>query len=74
MMDGPEHPINHAKGKADRKMYYSGKKKAHTVKSNVISERSGQVLFLSDTHEAKKHDGAYTTVGGSPLPPLKRGV
>jgi hypothetical protein len=56
MIDGTERPINRPKDKADRKTYYSGKKKAHTVKNNVISERQGKVVFLSDTYEGKKHD------------------
>ncbi|MGB3491855.1 MAG: transposase family protein [Elainellaceae cyanobacterium] len=56
MIDGTERRINRPKDKADRKTYYSGKKKAHTVKNNIISERSGNVLFLSDTYEGKKHD------------------
>jgi DDE superfamily endonuclease/Helix-turn-helix of DDE superfamily endonuclease len=56
MMDGTERPINRPKDKEDRKTYYSGKKKAHTVKNNVITERGGKVVFLSDTYEGKKHD------------------
>jgi DDE superfamily endonuclease/Helix-turn-helix of DDE superfamily endonuclease len=56
MLDGTERPINRPQEKADRKRYYSGKKKAHTVKNNVISARGGKVLFLSDTYEGKKHD------------------
>ena len=56
MIDGTERPINRPQDKADRKRYYSGKKKAHTVKNNVISARRGKVLFLSDTYEGKKHD------------------
>jgi DDE superfamily endonuclease/Helix-turn-helix of DDE superfamily endonuclease len=56
MIDGTERPINRPQDKADRKRYYSGKKKAHTVKNNVISARGGKVLFLSDTYEGKKHD------------------
>jgi hypothetical protein len=56
MIDGTERPINRPQDKADRKKYYSGKKKAHTVKNNVISARGGTVLFLSDTYEGKKHD------------------
>jgi hypothetical protein len=56
MIDGTERPINRPQDKADRKRYYSGKKKSHTVKNNVISARGGKVLFLSDTYEGKKHD------------------
>jgi DDE superfamily endonuclease len=56
MIDRTERPINRPKDKEDRKTYYSGKKKAHTVKNNIISARRGKVLFLSDTYEGKKHD------------------
>jgi hypothetical protein len=56
MIDGTERPINRPQDKTDRKRYYSGKKKGHTVKNNVISARGGKVLFLSDTYEGKKHD------------------
>ena len=36
---------------------YSGKKKAHTVKNNVIaSVTTRRVEHLSQTHEGKKHD------------------
>ena len=56
MMDGTERPIQRPKDKADRKAYYSGKKKAHTVKNNIVTERGGKILFLSDTYEGKKHD------------------
>ncbi|MGV0027419.1 transposase [Phormidesmis priestleyi] len=56
IIDGTERPINRPQDKADRKTYYSGKKKAHTLKNNVITQRGGKVLFLSDTYEGKKHD------------------
>jgi len=56
LIDGTERPINRPKDKAKQKRYYSGKKKAHTVKNNVITDRSGKVLYLSGTHEGKKHD------------------
>lgn len=68
MIDGTERRINRPKDKADRKTYYSGKKKAHTVKNNIISERSGNVLFLSDTYEGKKHDKKIADEEGYPFP------
>jgi hypothetical protein len=58
IVDGTERRINRPKNKDDQKQYYSGKKKAHTVKNNVISVRRGKVVFLSDTYEGKKHDKA----------------
>jgi DDE superfamily endonuclease/Helix-turn-helix of DDE superfamily endonuclease len=56
IIDGTERPINRPKDKDKQKQYYSGKKKGHTVKNNIISERKGKVVYLSDTHEGKKHD------------------
>ena len=58
IMDGTERRINRPQDKADRKQYYSGKKKAHTVKNLVIHDRKGKVRYLSDTDEGKKHDKA----------------
>lgn len=58
IIDGTERRINRPKDKDEQKQYYSGKKKAHTVKNNVISVRGGKVVFLSDTYEGKKHDKA----------------
>ena len=58
MIDGTERRINRPKDKADRKTYYSGKRKAHTVKNLVIPDRGGKVRYLSDTYEGKKHDKA----------------
>ena len=56
MIDGTERRINRPQDKTDRKHYYSGKKKAHTVKNLVIHDRKGKVRYLSDTYEGKKHD------------------
>jgi hypothetical protein len=58
IIDGTERRINRPKDKAARKQYYSGKKKTFSVKNNVIIERQGKVMFLSDTVEGKKHDKA----------------
>lgn len=58
MIDGTERRINRPKDKADRKTYYSGKRKTHTVKNLVVHDRKGKVRYLSDTYEGKKHDKA----------------
>jgi len=39
-----------------QKMYYSGKKKRHTVKNLVIATTDKTVLVLSPTREGKAHD------------------
>ena len=41
IIDGTERPINRPKDKDKQKSHYSGKKKAHTVKNNLITERGG---------------------------------
>lgn len=56
IIDGTERGIARPKDKEKQKSYYSGKKKRHTVKNNLISDRQGRVLFLSQTAEGKKHD------------------
>lgn len=58
MIDGTERRINRPKDPAERKTYYSGKRKTHTVKNLVIHDRKGKVRYLSDTYEGKKHDKA----------------
>ena len=56
IIDGTEREINRPKNKESQTENYSGKKKTHTVKNNIITDMNGKVLFLSDTHEGKKHD------------------
>ncbi len=58
MLDGTERPIQRPQNKVDRKTYYSGKKKRHTVTNLVVTHRRGKVMYLSDTYEGKKHDKA----------------
>lgn len=69
LIDGTERPINRPKDKDDQKKYYSGKKKSHTVKNNVITNRDGKVLYLSDTYEGKKHDKKIADEEGYCFPP-----
>lgn len=57
MIDGTERRIQRPKDKDKQKTFYSGKKKAHTKKNNVIIDsNTKRVKFLSGTHEGKKHD------------------
>jgi len=58
IIDGTERRINRPQSKADRKTYYSGKRKCHSVKNLVMHDRGGKVRYLSDTYEGKKHDKA----------------
>lgn len=56
LTDATERPINRPKDKEKQQTYYSGKKKTHSVKNVIITERGGKVVYLSGTHEGKKHD------------------
>jgi hypothetical protein len=59
IIDGSERPIQRPKDQERQKQYYSGKKKRHTVKNIVISEKqTKKIRALSATVEGKKHDKA----------------
>jgi hypothetical protein len=54
--DGTERPIQRPKDQEVQKTYYSGKKKRHTVKNNVVVNAQGKIILLTPTCEGKKHD------------------
>ena len=57
IIDGTERPIQRPKDRQKQRDYYSGKKKRHTVKNNVITDkRTKKVKVLSRTVPGKKHD------------------
>lgn len=68
IIDGTERAINRPKDKAKQKLYYSGKKKSHTVKNNLIVERKGKVVYLSGTYEGKRHDKKIADEEGHRFP------
>jgi hypothetical protein len=56
-IDGTERKRQRPSAPNEQKQYYSGKKKAHTVKNDIIVEvASGYIDYLSRTVEGKKHD------------------
>lgn len=56
-IDGTERRINRPQDDERQRQHYSGKKKAHTLKNNlVVGLEDRQIKYLSDTHEGKKHD------------------
>ena len=70
IIDGTERPIQRPKDKERQKKNYSGKKKRHTVKNNVITDkRTKKVKYLGDTHEGKKHDKKMADEEDPPFPP-----
>jgi hypothetical protein len=56
VQDGTERPIQRPKDQEVQKNYYSGKKKRHTVKNNVLVNAQAKIAWLSATCEGKKHD------------------
>ena len=69
IIDGTERPIRRPKGKTRQETHYSGKKKRHTVKNNLVSDkRTRQVKVLSETCEGKKHDKKLADEQGIPFP------
>lgn len=57
IIDGTERPIQRPKDKKRQREFYSGKKKRHTVKNVVISERrTRKIKALSRTRSGKTND------------------
>jgi DDE superfamily endonuclease/Helix-turn-helix of DDE superfamily endonuclease len=57
IIDGTERPVRRPKDPDQQKLKYSGKKKQHTVKNNLITEkRTGKIKGLSPTVNGKIHD------------------
>ena len=54
--DGTERPIQRPCDPEEQRLYYSGKKKRHGIKNNVLIDTSCKIRFLSETVEGKKHD------------------
>lgn len=55
VIDATERRIN--RPKVNQEYYYSGKKKAHTVKNQIyLGPRSRKILSVSETVEGKRHD------------------
>ena len=57
IIDGTERRIQRPGDNEQQRKYYSGKKKAHTIKNNlIVHSDSRKVCYLSRTVEGKKHD------------------
>jgi hypothetical protein len=74
IIDGTDRPIRRPQDSEDRRKDYSGKKKRHTKKNIIITEKAtGEVLGLGATQPGSKHDKAcadeenYTFPSGSTL-------
>lgn len=54
--DGTERPINRPCDAYEQTLYYSGKKKCHTLKNIVLIAADCHIRFLSATYEGRWHD------------------
>ena len=55
-LDGTERPIQRPKDAARQAANYSGKKKRHTRKNLILSDRRKRIGYVSPTVEGKEHD------------------
>ena len=67
--DATERPIPRKTDPEAQKQDYSGKAKDHTAKNGLISDQGAQIVYLSPTYEAKKHDKAICDQEGYQFPP-----
>lgn len=68
LIDCTEQPVERPKRK--QRCWYSGKKKRHTVKVEVIATGGGRIAALSDSHPGRNHDMEVRRRG----PPLPKGA
>jgi transposase len=64
IVDATEQPTYRPKNKDEQKRYYSGKKKRHTLKTQVTVRPNGDIIHISDTVPGSQHDKSlYDTSG-----------
>lgn len=69
IIDGTERPVRRPKDPKQQKHKYSGKKKRHTVKNNIITEKkTGKIKGLSPTVSGKIHDKKLADEQGLSFP------
>lgn len=54
--DATEIKIQRPKNKNGQKKFYSGKKKTHTIKSEMTISEDGKIISVSKTYEGRVHD------------------
>ena len=68
LMDATERRIPRSVDNERQKHEYSGKKKTHTVKNNLIIDQQSQILFLSSTYPGSVHDKKLADEAGHRYP------
>ncbi len=68
IVDATEQRIERPKNQRD---YYSGKKHAHTIKTEIITDHKGRILRVSKPYEGRVHDfNIRKTEGPLPAAPI----
>lgn len=65
MLDGQEQPFQRPRGWEEQKPFYSGKKKRHTVKNQILCTPEGRIGGVSDTVPGSIHDLTTTRQDGT---------
>ena len=65
IIDGKEQPFQRPQGWDEQKPFYSGKKKRHTVKNQIICTPEGRIGGVSDTAPGSTHDLTMTRQDGT---------
>ncbi len=68
LMDATERRIPRSTDYERQKYEYSGKKKTHTVKNNLIVDQKSSILFLSSTYAGSIHDKTLASQAGHQFP------
>jgi hypothetical protein len=66
--DGTERPIQRPKDPQAQGAFYSGKRKRHTVKNNVLVNAQAKIILLTSTCQGKKHDKKIADEANFTLP------
>jgi len=70
IIDGTERPINRPSCSERQKQCYSGKKKRHTIKNTIVSDRKAKrVVFLGSTQVGSMHDKRLAEEDDFQFPP-----
>jgi hypothetical protein len=64
IIDAKEQRVNKPRGEEAQRPYYSGKKKAHTVKTQVVVNPRGQIEAVSESVPGSTHDLALLLGSG----------
>lgn len=73
-IDGTEQPIQRPKNRKKQKSYYSGKKKRHTIKVQVVTRNGSRVDAVSGSHNGRKHDKKIYDETRFVKPPGTKGI